>query len=490
MQAAPSLWKSIFWRISGSFFLILLLLGVAYIFLIFQSTRNYYDETTQRLNADVANNMLKEVVPFKEGQVDEDAVGKIMHSMMAVNPGLEVYLLDPSGKILKFVVLKETVRLNSVSMEPVHAFLKTKGQALVYGDDPKKPGQQKVFSATPVFNGDKLEGYVYMILESEKFDTVFGALNNSYLLKAGVQYFALALFAAFLLSLLVVWALTRNLRAVVRTVQSFEKGDLTARISVNSKTEIAALASAFNAMADTILQNIEDLKQVDNLRRELIANVSHDIRTPISVMHGYAETLLIKADTLEADKREEYLKIILKSADRLKRQVADLFELSKLEARQVKPKYEHVLLADLLQDITQKYKLLAQEKSIQFKTSIHAQSTTVYADISMIERVIQNLIDNAFKFTPAQGDVIIALEEKDNSVEVSVTNSGEGIPEDKIEKIFDRYYKEQKSAPHEGAGLGLAIVKNILAIHDTDIRVVSERLGLTRFYFSLPLQMQ
>lgn len=487
-KASTSLWQSLFWRIAGSFLLILLLLGGVYLFIILHTTRSYYDETTQRLHADVAKSMLMEVVPFKEGEVDEDAVGKIMHSMMAVNPGLEVYLLDPQGKILTFVVFKEKVRLNYVSLEPIKKFLQTEGHELVYGDDPKNPGEEKVFSATPVYEGDKLQGYVYMILESEKLDTVFGALNDSYLLKVGLQYFTLALSTASILSLVVLWGLTKNLRKVIHTVRQFEGGNLNARIQVDSKTEIAALASTFNSMADTLLRNIEEIKQVDHLRRELIANVSHDIRTPISVMHGYAETLLIKADTLDAEKKEEYLKIILKSAERLKRLVADLFELSKLEAGQVKPKCEVFFISDLLQDITRKYKLLAQERNIELETSISTRMPAVFADIAMIERVLQNLIDNALKFTPEQGQVRISLQEDKDKVEISVANTGEGIPEEKIERIFDRYYKEQKSTLPEGTGLGLAIVKNILEIHQTDIKVVSEQLGLTRFSFTLPIQ--
>src|SRR5690606_32791499 len=114
-------------------------------------------------------------------------------------------------------------------------------------------------------------------------------------------------------------------------------------------------------------------------------------------------------------------------------------------------------ISDLLQDISQKYKLLAQQQSINFSTSIITKSSPVYADIAMIERVVQNLIDNALKFTPEQGQVSIALEEEDKKVKVSIINSGEGIPEEKIEKIFDRYYKEQKSSASEGTGLGLAI---------------------------------
>ena len=116
--------ESLFWKISLLFFLILLLLGVSYTVITITMAKRYSDETTQRLNADVAAQMLLEVNPFVNGKVNEEALGKIMHSMMAVNPNLEVYLLDPQGKILSFVVLDKKVKLQYVSIEPIQTFLR------------------------------------------------------------------------------------------------------------------------------------------------------------------------------------------------------------------------------------------------------------------------------------------------------------------------------------------------------------------------------
>ena len=478
--------ESIFWKISLLFFLILLLLGVSYTLITITMAKRYSDETTQRLNANVAAEMLLEVNPFVNGKVNEEALGKIMHSMMAVNPNLEVYLLDPQGKILSFVVLDKKVKLQYVSIEPIQKFLNKQGKSLVYGDDPRNPGKSKIFSATPVYEDEKNLGYVYMILASEESENVAARLQESYLLRIGVQSFILTLVAAFIVSMVVLWLLMKSLRGIIKTVRKFSEGDLRARIPIRTKGELAELSVTINSMAETILRNMDELKEVDKLRRDLIANISHDIRTPISIIHGYIETLLMKYDSLDAQKQQEYLQIVMKSTERLKRLMTDLFELSKLESRQIKPKMEPFFMFDLLQDLGRKYKLLAQERNIELETELPSKMPVVCADIALIERVMQNLIDNALNYTPEKGMVKIKLEEQSKQVSISVINTGPGIAAEELPKIFNRYYKLENSRSSRGTGLGLAIVKNILEIHRTDIRVRSERHGDTVFSFDLP----
>ena len=480
--------ESLFWRISILFFLILMLLGISYTVITISMAKRYSDETTQRLNAHVASHMLLEVNPFVDGKVNEEALGKIMHSMMAVNPSLKVYLLDPQGKILSFVVLDKKVKLKYVSIEPILTFLEEKGKSLIYGDDPRNPGKSKIFSATAVHEkNNKHLGYVYMILASEESENVATALQESYLLKIGVQSFIVTLVAAFVISILVLWLLMKSLRDIIQTVRKFSDGDLKSRIPIHSKGELAELSVTVNKMADTILRNMDELKEVDKLRRDLIANISHDIRTPISIIHGYVETLIMKHDSLDAQKQQEYLQTIIKSTERLKRLMADLFELSKLESRQIKPKMEPFFMFDLLQDLSRKYTLLAQEKNIEFETELASKVPVVCADIALIERALQNLIDNALNYTPEKGKVKIKMEEQNKHVNVSVMNTGPGIASEELPKIFDRYYKVESNKSNRGSGLGLAIVKNILEIHQTDIKVQSEQLGSTIFSFNLPL---
>lgn len=480
--------KSLFWRISLSFFAVLLIVGFSYIFITATTAQRYFQETTQRLNASVADYLIKEVNPFQDGKVNEEALGIIMHSMMAVNPGIEVYLLDPNGEIISFVVLDQKVKLKRVELEPIQKFIAEGGNNFILGDDPRNPGQESVFSATSVYEDNQLLGYVYITLASEKYETIASSLLGSFWMQLTFNSILITLVVAFLIGLVLIGWLTRHLREIVRTVEKFKDGDLKARVSESdSKSELAVLGNTFNHMADTILNNIEELKKVDSLRRELIANVSHDLRNPLAIINGYIETLQIKGENLSKEEKEKYLKIISDSTDRLTKLVADLFDLSKLESGQMHVKLERLKVQELLFDSALKYELLAQTKGIEIKSQICQNLPIVKADLYLIDRVIQNLLDNAVKYTPNQGEILIdACEVPHGGVCIKIRNSGNGIPQGELQSLFDRYYMIDKNQQGvQGSGLGLAIVKHILEIHGSKIKIHSDSKSFTEFEFEL-----
>ena len=480
--------KSLFLRISLIFILVLLIVGCSYVFITAITAQRYFQETTQRLNATVAEYMIEEVNPFENGEVNEAALGTIMHSMMAVNPGIEVYLLDPTGEILSFVVFDQLVKLKRVDLAPVKEFIAAKGDDFVMGDDPRNPGEKSVFSATAVYEGEKLLGYVYIILASEKYETISSGVLGSYWMQLTFNSILITLIVALLIGLVLIAWLTRHLRSIVKTVERFKDGDLNARVPhYKTNSEFAVLGETFNHMADRILDNIEELKKVDSLRRELIANVSHDLRNPLAIINGYIETLQMKGETLSAEERDNYLKIIGNSTDKLTKLVADLFDLSKLESGQMQVKKENLNVHELLQDSSLKYELLANSKNISIVSSISSSLPLVKADLYLLDRVIQNLLDNAVKYTPHNGEISIEAREVSGAVEVKIKNSGRGIPQEDLEAIFDRYYmidKERQGV--EGSGLGLAIVKRILEVHGSEIHIESDSETYTEFIFELP----
>ena len=239
-------------------------------------------------------------------------------------------------------------------------------------------------------------------------------------------------------------------------------------------------------MANTIEQNIQELKGVDNLRRELISNVSHDLRTPVASIHGYAETLILNKDSLKPKEKEKFVEVIYQNCSKLKNMVEDLFELSKLEAHQVRPVPEPFSIAELVYDISDKYRIISGKKGVSVNTLIAKDLPLVEADISMIDRVLQNLIDNAIKFCEEGDTVNIEINTIDpEKVEVSVRDSGRGISQEDIEHVFQRYYRANKDP--QGAGLGLAIVKKIIELHNSTIRVFSQLGKGTAFIFDLPV---
>lgn len=481
--------KSLYWRISLVFTLVMLVVGFAYIMITTIASKNYFLETTQRLNASVADYLVKEAPPFKNGEVNEEALGVIMHSMMAVNPSIEVFLLDPNGEILSFVVLDSKVKLKSIDTYPIKEFIATKGSKFILGDDPRANGYQTIFSATAVVENEVLQGYVYITLASEKFEEVSAGLLGSYWLKLTLESFLVTMVVALLIGLILTSLLTKNLREIVKTVSRFKDGDLQVRIpEMNTNSELSLLASTFNSMADNIFHNMDELKKVDTLRRELIANVSHDLRNPLAVINGYVETMIIKGAQITESEREQYLKIISDSSDRLTKLVADLFELSKLESGQMLLKLEPFRIQELLFDTCLKFGLLAKTKNIDLVSDISPSLPIVEADLYLLDRVIQNLIDNAVKYAPENGKITLKAFycQSTDKVCVSIKNSGSGIPQKDLELLFERYYMvDRDKTGIEGSGLGLAIVKKILEIHNSNIQVFSDSATFTEFVFEL-----
>jgi len=477
-----------------SFMAILVLAGVGYTFISFYLSNKYFNETTQRLHANLAQDLIdekfKDTHPFDStGTVNKALFGDIMHDMMAVNRAIEVYLLDNEGHVQYSVVLDHDApetKEKRVDLIPIKRFIAEKGSHYILGDDPKDLEKQTIFSAAH-FKKEGHEGYIYIILAGEDFLATRSDLFNSYFMRLGLGGSLLTLVFATLLGILAIWYLTRSLRKIIYAAKRFQQGDLKYRIENAEKTDLANVASTFNSMADTILADMEKIKSVEELRRELIANISHDLRTPLSIIQGYIETLHMKDHTLSQKEREEYLNTISKSSEKLSKLISQLFEYSKLEANQIQPQKEPFLISELANDIHRNYSLLAKQKNIDLKLSMADNIPLVFADISLVERAIQNLMDNALKFTPEQGTVTVKIETLNKHVQVTIQDSGPGITKENQALIFERYRQTKVGQEKEGVGLGLAIVKKIMEIHDSHIKVFSKPNEGTSFSFSLPV---
>ncbi len=481
-------------KIMIAFMLIILLVGAGYVNITIYFTNKFFEEASQKLNSDLANHLIEEkfqdAKPFLEdGSVNKALFGDVMHDMMAVNRGIEVYLLSESGEILYSVVLDHSdddSPLTKINLEPVEEFIECNGDRYILGDDPRNMNNQKIFSAS-AFSVDGQEGYIYIILAGEQFEKTTASIAGSYFLRLGIgASIATVIFAVFI-GVLTIWYLTKNLREIIETVKKFRDGDLSARIENSKSKDLSVLTETYNSMANTIVANIEELKSVENLRRELIANVSHDLRTPLAITQGYIETLQIKKNTLTTEENESYLNIIQKNIEKLAGLIEQLFEYSKLEAKQIEPKKEPFSISDLAYDVFEKYQQVAEKKDISIDLNIEEGLPMVFADISLVERVIQNLMDNAFKFTSEGGNVSIDMSSSKTEVFVSIKDTGIGMNEEELTQIFERYKQASTTkTDNQGAGLGLAIAKKIIEIHNSTIKVISQPDVGTTFEFNLP----
>jgi len=474
-------------RISTLFIVVLFVFAAITLYISVHAANNYSQEVNQNLNRNLAANVAVMMQPFLiDGVINEAGLEDLVHSLMVINPSIEVYLLDTEGKILSYVAPEKVVKLDRVSLEPIGSFLESSSKKIIFGEDPRNPGEKKIFSAAELIQEEKLTGYIYIVLASQEYASAASVVRGSYMLGLSIRAIITILIGSALVGLLALWFIVKKLNRIVRGIQKFSDGDLKTRIEVKSDDDLDQIGTVFNSMADTIEQNIEDLKGLENLRKELISNISHDLRTPIASIQGYAETLLLKKDNIQSEESEKYLGIIYKNCDNLQELVTNLFELSKLQANQVILNREPFSIGELVHDVANKYRILSQKKGVSINTIVSKDTPVVEADVLLIDRVLQNLIDNAIRFCK-DGDTInieIKSGEPEN-VSISISDTGAGIARDHLPHIFERYFKKDDRGG--SSGLGLAIVKRIIDLHDSSIHVNSIVGQGTTFNFSLPV---
>jgi signal transduction histidine kinase len=479
-------------KLAGALLLVLLLAGSALFWLQQYSSRAYYEELTQRLNAPIAMYVTGEQLLIENHQAKTAALQAIAHQAMVINPTIEVYLLDTEGRILAHALPPDSVKQDRVDLAPVRRFIGGDADIPIKGSDPRSPADRKIFSAAEVRAQGQLQGYLYAVLGGQKYEQLADSIRDSYVLTLSLGAIFAIVTAAFLIALLVFGLLTRRLTRLTEQVQRYTDSDFDPNtalsISEARGDEIDCLGNAFSMMSSRIQQQFERLKETDRLRRELVSNVSHDLRTPVAAIQGYVETLLLKNDTLSVEERAHYLEVSRKHTRRLGRLIGDLFELSKLESASVTPQFEAFSLAELLQDVMQEFELAAADKGVHMEMAGMQAPMAVVADIGLVQRVLENLLKNALENTPSGGQVIVGVTHQSKRVAVTVTDTGCGIPDEELPLIFDRFYRAHKDcATGPGcSGLGLAIVKRILDLHGSHIFVTSKVSQGTCFGFDLP----
>jgi signal transduction histidine kinase len=485
------MFKSLFAKLTLTLLLLFILLSALTISVTFFATDYYQQEVMQKLNGQIASHIVKESDILQDGKINHSALRQLFRSLMVLNPNLEIYLLDHEGEILEFSAPPWKVVRFSVNIEPIKRFLSGQTFLPVQGDDPRGVDRSKVFSATSVPFKNKPDGFLYVILGGEEYDSIVEKINNSYILRSSLLATALGLLVVFFFGLLLFASLTRRLKKLSITVNNFENNpQLTPSFPTFHKQgdEIDQLSTAFQTMALKIHHQLDDLKTTDHLRRELVANVSHDLRTPLAILQGYIETLLIKESSLTKKERRHFLQTAIKHCSRLNKLVAELFELARLDAHETIPQQEVFNLVELIEDIVQNFLLSSKQKDINLSAHYNSTNLFVYADISLIERVLVNLLENSFRFVPTDGTITITLIEIEQQIKIQVSDNGSGIPETELPFIFDRFYQLDKNRNIENgnSGIGLAIVKRILELHSSMIEVSSIPNNKTTFSFTLP----
>lgn len=475
---------SLFSQLAFTFLLMLGLLATVNGYLTFTLVNRYFEATHQRLNREVAAHIVKFMAPFTHEGVNRKGADAIFFQAMVTNPSVEVYLLDSTGRIDLYHAADGEIKRHYVNTAPIQAYIQNQGTTYIKGDNPRDEQHQAIFSAASVVQNGRLQGYVYVILTSSTYGSVMGLLRQNYVVQWGLGTLLITLLAALAIGLLAVYRLTKNLRHIIERVQLFQTGDLSTRIRVEPTSELASLADTFNNMAETLTQNIDQLQQAEQLRRNLVATVSHDLRTPLAAIHGYAETLVLK-DSLPETQTKEYAGIILQSTNKLIKLVAELFELSKLEARETQLHREPFVLAELVMEVFTKFRLIAQQKQIAFTCENCQIPALCLADIGLTERVLQNLVENAIRYAPTGSFVRINLLLESTTITVHVENATDSLSEPVRAYLRGSSPDGNLAGRPTGVGLGLAIVRKILGLHNSSL--VTSLPGDQTIQFTFPL---
>ena len=298
-----------------------------------------------------------------------------------------------------------------------------------------------------------------------------------------IQFFFFSFAIAIVFGVIAVYrtsrSFTRPLELMADATRSYAAGDFSPRIDIERNDEIGELATAFNTMAGS-------LAQLESSRRSFVANVSHELKTPMTTIGGFIDGML--DGTIPPSEQERYLQTVSKEVKRLSRIVVSMLNLSKIEAGQLELKFTDVNLSDMVLSTLLNFEKKINDGKIEIRGLEYLGTHYVRADSDMLSQVVYNLVDNAVKFTPEHGYISVSITENNGYIEAAVTNSGAGIAPDELSRIFERFYKVDKSRSFDAksTGLGLYIAKTILDLHGGDISASSEEGRYTRFVFRLP----
>lgn len=334
----------------------------------------------------------------------------------------------------------------------------------------KDPTDNRYFvTGQPIADGKSISSALYVMASTENMEQSLSAVRNILLL-SGI--------GAFLLALGITWVmaqvLSRPLVQMQKATRKIAIGELETRLTIHSKDEIGFLAEAINDLAI-------DLQRYRDTRQEFLANISHELRTPITYLEGYAKVVKDQLYETEEEK-DQYLDIIYQESVRLQHLVDDLFELAKMEEGKITLVREWIDIVEMVDQAVRKVELKAKSKDLTLHIHRPGPTVLVYMDGTRLEQIVTNLLENSIRYTD-HGEINIYILKDAISVTFIVEDTGIGIPKEEIVHIFDRFYRVEKSRSRQygGSGLGLSIVKKLVDLHGGNIQVTSQLGEGTRF---------
>ena len=482
-----STFRKYYLSIFASMLLVLVVLGVSLLWFIAQ----YWRENNFSVLKENVNTLSKTASDYFEldddGQYINDPTVMLGYSLSLVSTSIEsdIYICDLDGNVLLCKDIINSIRLDEAThFCEEHSNIRIPERII----EKAKKGDFQTSENLPELKEEiSLMVGEPIIVKGEVIAVIIGtqpALDATYPFVPSVfKMFLSAAFVAFIVAFVAVYvvtySITKPLRQMSQITKEYATGDFSRRIKIKGNNELADLGNALNSMA-------QSLSKLEDSRRSFIANVSHELKTPMTSIGGFIDGIL--DGTISPEQEEKYLKIVSNEVKRLARLVTSMLNLSKIEAGELSLNLKRTDISAMIFNTLLSFEQSINQKSIDITGLDSFDNIYVNIDKGLINQVVYNLVDNAVKFTEEGGYINVRVNQDDKFTTVIIRNSGAGVPADEIERIFERFYKVDKSRSLDtkSTGLGLYIVKSIVEMHGGTVDASSQLGKYTEFRFSLP----
>ncbi len=476
-------------RLTWALALLLLAFGLFVAALVRHVGQQQEETGLQRLSQGLAAHIVDHWPAVRSADAaDRSARSELLRMLMTVNPGIQVYLLDAEGSVDHYIGEPGMVRTPRVDLDPVRAFL-ARGALPLRGTDPMG-GPPRSFSAAmfpPLPGQARPPGYLYIVLPAAA-SSLPGAERP--LWQGAAWAVAAAVLATLALGALLVRHLTQPLQQLAGRLQAYDiDSPAAAPARPPPQHEVGAIAAAFDTMSQRVARQVQARGEQETAHRELMANLAHDLRTPLTALHGHLEALASPDWAEDPARRGPLLAAALAQSDKVRRLSQQLFELATLQSTSKLPQRECFRLDELVADTVQKFDPGLPRATVAL-TGPAPQALLLDGDLHLIERALSNLIDNAVRHAPGTQPVQVSLHCDGVQAQVLVADSGPGLPPELARRLDADQPVREPPLPRPGGGvggLGLAIAQRIALLHGGSLRVQAGPGGGTRLVLALPL---
>ena len=471
---------------------LLIVFGVTSQFINQYTTQTCLKEVHQKLNQDLAKNLAVEWYKSVGKGIVSANVDEVFKSVLSANPNIKIFVLDAGGEIVSSSTHLQTLKQDRVSLRPINEFLSGTSAFPIYGDDPLSEVDKCLFSVAPISDGFDTVGYLYVMLDRNDENSIVRLLGESPVFWTSLVSASGGLVLIVILGAVLVKRSTRKLRDLSLGLEKFKdsKFTLPGAIEIDEKAkttdEITHLQKVSREMAETITRQLNDLELASEFRRELITNVSHDLRTPLASLQGYIESAIIKSETLSPEKRNEYLTIALNNCKKLTDIIEELHDVTQMDAGRYFLRRDPLDLVEILKEVIERRKVQASDKGVELDSRQFPAKCIVLGDPRLLKRALKNIAINVINHSRSGSGISIELSLTSSEAELMFADPSRVIPEEELGKMFNKFFRKDGNPEVQEAGVGITLAHRIVELHGGSITVTSSEGPGTIFKIVLP----